>query len=198
MGDSQIEPGVAVEVAARDARSRGVAAARASREAGELSLLGEPEASLVVEKEVGRPVVGHEDVDLAIVVEVGGHDAQATAFVVHDARLPGHVDELPGIVAKHVIGYSRELARVGGRVAGPGRIMVERRACRIPFQIMANVEIQIAVVIEVGPRCPGGIFARPPKTRSRRDVLESTLAKVAIKGVCAQRVTNRSLRPSLS
>ena len=58
-----------------------------------VSLLGEPEAALVAEEKVGRRVVGHEQVDLAVVIEVGRDNPQAASLAVDDARLLGHVDE---------------------------------------------------------------------------------------------------------
>ena len=46
----------------------------------------EVKAAQVVEQKVGRTVVGNEQVDEAVAVEIGGDDAQATAVTVVDAR----------------------------------------------------------------------------------------------------------------
>ena len=95
----------------------------------------------------------------------------------------GHVDESSGVVAKHVVGHSRELARSAYVLPGRDGSWPGGRVRRVPFQIVANVEIEIAVVIEVGPRRAGGVFTRSGKTRPRRDVLKSALSEVAIEGV---------------
>ena len=47
----------------------------------------EPEPAPVAEEVVGRHVVGDEEVDPAVVVEVGGDDAQAPAVAVDDPGL---------------------------------------------------------------------------------------------------------------
>ena len=86
VGDGQVEPAVAVEVAAGHAHPRQVAAARARRQARNEPFLGETEASLITEEIIGRHVVGDEQVDLAVVVEVGRDDPQAPPFMIDETR----------------------------------------------------------------------------------------------------------------
>ena len=76
------------------------------------ALLLESEAAPVAEQVIGRQVVGDEQVDPAVVVDVDGDDAQAAAVAIDDARLGGHVDETPAVVAEDVIGKGLE-ARAG-------------------------------------------------------------------------------------
>ena len=52
----------------------------------------EPKPSQVVEQQVRSLIVGHEDVEPAVVIEIGNREAQAVALV-DDARLPADVRE---------------------------------------------------------------------------------------------------------
>ena len=74
----------------------------------------EPEAAQVAEQEVRRAVVGDEEVDPAVVVEVGGDDAQPPAVAVDDPGLGGDVDEPAAVVAEDVIGQRLDDAGVAG------------------------------------------------------------------------------------
>ena len=87
VGDGQVGPAVAVEVAAGDPHARLVAAGGVGGDPGGVADLLEPEPAQVAEEEVGRLVVGDEEVDPAVVVEVGGDDAQAAAVGVDDPGL---------------------------------------------------------------------------------------------------------------
>ena len=54
----------------------------------------------VTEEVVGRHIVGDEQVDLAIIVEVGRHNPQAPPLVVNEAGLSRHVDKASAIISK--------------------------------------------------------------------------------------------------
>ena len=112
VGDGQVEPAVAVEVSTGHAHARQIATVGAGRQARLLSLLGEPEAALVAEEKVGCRVVGHEQVDLAVVIEVGRDNPQAASLAVDDARLLGHVEKPAAVVAKDMIRERRQQSRV--------------------------------------------------------------------------------------
>ena len=87
VGDGQVGQAVAVEVAAGHAHARLVAALRVAGHARARADLLELQAAAVAEQEVGRLVVGHEQVDAAVVVEVGGDDPEPSAVAVDDPGL---------------------------------------------------------------------------------------------------------------
>ena len=135
VGDGQVETTVAVEVAAGNPHPGQGSPLRAGRQARLRRLLGEPEAAEVAEEEIRREVVGHEHVDLAVVVEVGGDDAQAAAVAVDDAGLRGHVDEPAAVVAEDVVRQRGEGGRVAVHIARLGaiRILAEGRILGVPL-----------------------------------------------------------------
>ena len=107
VGHGQIEPAVAVVVAAGHPHARKVAAARARRQPRGHSLFGEAKAAQVAEEVVGRRVVGHEQVDLAVIVEIGRDDSQAASVRVNDARLGRNIDEPAAVVTEEMVRQRR-------------------------------------------------------------------------------------------
>ena len=115
---------------------------------------------LVVIVIVGRRVVRHEQVDRTVVVEVGGDDTQASPIRIHDSGLGRDVDKAAFVVAKQMVGLSRE--RIGhavivaptgvDRLALLGLSLAKVRVLGIPDQVMADVEVEVSVVIEIGER----------------------------------------------
>ena len=112
VGHGQVEPAVAVEVSAGNAHSRQTTAASARRQARAQSLLGESAATVVVKEVVGRCIIGHEQVDLTVVVEIARDDSQAPSVAVDDTRFLGHVDEAAAVVTEDMVRQRREGARV--------------------------------------------------------------------------------------
>ena len=82
----QVGPAVAVEVAAGHAHPGLIPALRIGGDPRDLGRLLEPEAPRLSVQVIGRLVVGDEEVDAAVVVEVGGDHAQAPAVVVEEPR----------------------------------------------------------------------------------------------------------------
>ena len=78
---------VAVEVARGDPHAGLVVPRGVAGHAGGVPDLLEPHPAEVAEQEVGRGVVGDEQVDPAVVVEVGGDHAEAAAVAVDDPGL---------------------------------------------------------------------------------------------------------------
>ena len=107
VGDEQVGPAVAVEVAhgrphAGLVGARGVAGdARRGRD------LLEPQAAQVAQEVIGRRVVGDEQVDPPVVVEVRRDDPEPPAVAVDDPRLGRHVHEAAAVVAEQVVGPGR-------------------------------------------------------------------------------------------
>ena len=79
VGDRQVGPAVAIEVAAGDAHARLVGAVGVAGNAGRLADFLEAEAAPVEEEELGRLVVGDEEVDPSVAVQVGRNHAEAPA-----------------------------------------------------------------------------------------------------------------------
>ena len=185
VGDGQVETTVAVEIAAGNTHPGQVSALRVGRQPRLRRLIGEPKAAQVAEEVIRRQIVGHEHVDLAVVVEVGGDDAQAATVEIHDSGLRGHVDEPAAVVAKNVVRQRRECERTAIHIPrlGAFRILAEGRIRGVPLQIVADIEIEVAVIVEVGPGRRCGPVAVAPEPRLRCGVLEPASAQIAIQGV---------------
>ena len=104
VGDRQVGASVAVEIAARDPHSRLIPPVGVRRDAGSDAHLFEAKAAAVSEQVVRRRVVGHEEVDATVLVEVGGDDPEPTAVAIDDASGRRHVDEPAAVVAEQMIG----------------------------------------------------------------------------------------------
>ena len=115
VGDHQVGPAVAVEVAAGHAHARLVSPLGAAGHAGLESDLLEVEAALVAEQVIGSAVVGDVEVDAVVVVEIGGDDAQAAPVGLGAAGRRRDVDEPAAVVAKDMVGGRLDLAGVSSR-----------------------------------------------------------------------------------
>lgn len=88
--DRQVDSTVAVEVAARDTHPSQVSAfgigsnPRFSRD------FLEPKPSSVLEKKIGRQVVGHKQIDASVIVEVGRGNAESATFAIGFAHARLH------------------------------------------------------------------------------------------------------------
>ena len=103
IGDHQVGPAVAVEVAASHAHARLVSAGGVAGHAGLMADFLELEVSQVAEQVIGRAVVGDEEVDAIIPVKVGGHDAQAAAVRIGETGRCRHIHESTAVVAKDMV-----------------------------------------------------------------------------------------------
>ncbi len=125
---------------------------------------------------VGGRVIGDEKVDQAILVEVRGDDAQAPPVGVDDAGIRRDVDKPAAIVAEQMIGPRGKrvghaiLVEMAGidRLAWPARTLADVRVMGVPDEVVADVKIEVAVVVEIGERGRGGPVAIIP--RGRRDL----------------------------
>ena len=104
VGDGQVERAVAVEVAAGDPHAGLVAARGIAGHAGERARPPRTGSPRGCGTGSWPTVVGDEEVDAAVVVEVGGDDAQAAAVAVDDPGLGRDVDEPAAVVAEEVVG----------------------------------------------------------------------------------------------
>ena len=53
----------------------------------------------------------------------------------------------------------------------------------VPDEVVADVEVEVAVVVQIGERGRGGPVAIAPETGAIRDILERPVPSVAVKGV---------------
>ena len=102
------------------------------RDAGGLTDLLEAKAPQVVEQEIRRGVIGDEQVDEAVAVEVGGDDPQPAAVAVDDAGLGCHVDEPARVVAEDVVRQGGDRAGIAGDVDPAGRVLADPRIAADP------------------------------------------------------------------
>ena len=86
----------------------------------------------------------------AVAVEVGGDDSEPAAVAVDDARLGGHVDEPPVVVAEEMVRQRRDRARVARDIDPSARVLADHRVLGVPDAVVADVEVEVAVVVEVG------------------------------------------------
>ena len=183
VGHGQIEPAVPVIVAAGHAHPRQVAAGGARRQPRRHALLDEAKAATVVEERVGRGIVGHEQINLAVLVEVGRDDSQAPTLGVEDACLGSDINKPAAVVAEDMVLCSLETVRIAVRILRALLAMARRRGCRVPLQVMAYVEIEVAVTVQVGPGCRGRPVAVAAKPDLWGHVLEPAVTAVVVKGV---------------
>ena len=122
--------------------------------------------------------------DSTVAVEIGRHDSQAPPFAVDEPRLFGHIDEPAGVVAKNMVRNSPEESRVTIAVFVSCRgSRAERRLHVIPFEVMADIEVEVAIVVEVGPCRGRWPVAIAPQSGSGGGVFEAARAQVVIEGI---------------
>ncbi len=150
VGDPQIGSAIAVEVAARNPHPRLEAAFAVAGETGTLAKLLELQVPEVTKPEVGRLVVGHEEVNASVVVEVGGDHPQSLAMPIIDSGSACHIDKSAAIVAKQMIRHVMEA--LGRTVAVSLFLLIpaDLRVLGIPLQVVADVKVQVAIAIQVG------------------------------------------------
>ena len=145
----------------------------------------EPEASEVAEQVIGRHVVGDEQIGASVFVEVSREDAQPATVGVDDAGLSRHVDEPTAVVAEDVIRQGLEVERKAAVVAGVLGIDATAGFVVVPFEVVADVQVEVAVAIQVGERRRSRPVAIAGKPGLLGDVFKSPVALVAIEGIAA-------------
>ena len=141
---------VAVEVARGDAHAGLIGPRGIARHAGSVPHLLESHPAHVAEQKVGGGVIGDEKVHPAIVVEVGGDDAEAAAVAVDDPRVRRHIDETARVIAEQVVGQGLGVEWVAVDVGIIGGVATESRVFEVPGRVVADVEVKVAVAVEVG------------------------------------------------
>ena len=161
VGDEQLRPAVAIEVLGVHPHPGRCPAADIPAGARVLRGVAEVAVTSVEEEEVRVLIVGDVDVNPAIAVQVGRHDAEAMAVGPADAGRDGDIGECPiPIVAIEDVPDGSQLLR--GAVAADlaGGIAAEAVvAGPLPVAVPADVEVEVAVVVEIEEgraRRPGG------------------------------------------
>ena len=130
-------------------------------------------------RKLGERVVGHEEVEPAVAVEVGDGQAQAPAVGGLDPRLAAHVGEgAVAVVAEEVVLLGGE---EGGRAVDRlARMVAARRGRpRVDLDVGDGHEVEVAVAVEVAEAGRG----RPPRRGDPGaigDVLERPVPAVAV------------------
>src|SRR5262249_53065697 len=153
VGDGQVEPAVAVQVTTSDTHAGQVAPLGVGGHTRLGSRLLETKATLVAEQEIGGPVVSHKEVDPLVIVEVGGNDAEPATVVVSRANtcMVRDIDKPAVVVAEDVVGHRGKLERAARHVpAGLARVDARGGTLRIPGRVVADVEVEVAIAVEVG------------------------------------------------
>ena len=129
----------------------------------------------------------------SVVVDVGCNNAQTAAVGVDDAGLGSHIHESIAVIEEQVIGAGGK--RVGHAVIIAAALVMrlswlcfalaKRRVVGIPHEVMAYIQIEIAVVVEIGPGCRGRPVAIAGQAHLGGDVGKSAVALIAIKGIRA-------------
>ena len=122
-------------------------------------------------------------VHLAIVVQVGGDHPEAAAVAIDDTRLLRHIDESARVIAEQVVGQSLRTERIAVEVAIVGRVAAEPGILDIPGRVVANVEVKVAVTVQVSHRRRRGPIPVTTQSGAGRHVLEGSVALVAVKGI---------------
>ena len=122
----------------------------------------------VAEQEVGRGVVGDEQVDPAVVVEVGGDHPEAAAVAVDDPGLGRHIDEPAPVVAEEVVGQGLGVERVAVEIGLRLRVAADPGVVEVPGRVVADVEVEVAVAVQVGQRRRGRPVASAAQAPRRR------------------------------
>src|ERR1700674_3701875 len=204
-GDEEVKLAVAIVIADADAHGSLCAAFFVNGEAAEVAYVLERAVVAVAVEIVRSGVVGDDQVQPAIVVEIGEDGSEAVAtFAVSDARLQADVGEraIP-IVVEEMIAFAEEAhgaakngdASVLAGAFGDAPFSGEDGALEIVFHVTGNEEIEQTVVVVVAPG-----WARGPTAESDTclfgDVGERAVVVVVVKAVLAK-VRDVDVRPSV-
>src|SRR5688572_16423553 len=160
----QIEPSVAVVVTNVHAHPGLLAAVSAHREPGLQGALAERAIPAVLEEQVRRGIVRHEDIQPPVIVEIAEDDAEAVVSRINDARTPGDVREYAlAIVAIQGVWLSRKRARAAERVdvhePAAFALPAHRHVPGDKSHVVRDVEVNVPVAIVVA-ECAAGAPAR--------------------------------------
>ena len=186
VGHEQVLPAVLVEVGRIDAHPRARRAVGAEPHLGGQPDLFPLALAAVGEEEVLDGVVGDEQVDEAVVVDVGGHHAQRLAHGAGDVGAGGDVGE--GAVAVVVEDRARrgpEHPRDAVEALAELVVAAEHVVLQVELDKRAEEQVEAAVVVVVEPHGAGGPVRRLVQAGLLRDVGKGPVAVVAIENRAA-------------
>ncbi len=103
-----------------------------------------------------------------------------------DPRLSGDVDETAVVVAEEVVGLGLEPARDAvGVTAGVVGMRARLGGLGVPLQVVADVEVEVAVVVQVGEGGRCRPVSAATQTDGFGDVLEGAVLTVPVEGIPA-------------
>ena len=178
MGGVDVEAAVVVVVANGEAHARlGTAEAIDSAAEHHRPLL-KAAATLIDKQEVGFGVVGDVEIDEAVSGEVGDRHPKPLVAGAEEAHLAGGIAEgAVAIVKEAGIGPGIDVAGMtDSRLAL--RVVAGEGIEDVVLQIVADVEIEVVVAVEVGPGGRGAP-ARVAGAALLGDVAKGSIAKVA-------------------
>ena len=176
-----------VEIDRVDAHPGAGPALLAERHAGLETQLGEGAVAVVAIELVRLRVVGDEDVGPAVLIVIEQRDAERLRRHVEEAGLGGDVVE--GAVAFVAI-EPRRAAAIGLRRAVALRLAVDAAediALRRPLHVVADQQIEAAVLVVVEPHRRRAERAPPAEPGLGRDVGEFATAEIAKEAAAADR-----------
>ena len=158
--------------------SRLVAAPRIARDAGRQRGLFEAQSPSIEEQVIGCPIVGHEEIDEIVSVDVGSHHAEPAPSGIGETGRASDLDESATRVPEDMVGCWFDFAGVAVKVS-PLVIPAKPRMGGIPEHVVAYVEIETAVVIEIGECRRCGVVAHAGQPGRLSDVLKSPPLPIA-------------------
>ncbi len=179
----EVEPAVLVVVVDVDAHRAPRAPRRVERHVRRETRLGERAVAAVLEEEVRGGVVGLEQVDAAVPVEVRGHDPQSLAALERDAGGGADLGEAAAVVS---IERAPRAAQLVDRAERPvADHLAGKRGVGIDVEVVADEEVEVAVAVVVeerGARTP----ARRAQAGRRGHVGEGAVAVVVVEALAVE------------
>ena len=146
---NEVEPPVFVDVAGSYPHASLVASGHIGGNTGGGPDLLEVKAAEVAEQVVRRRIVGDEKINEPVIVKIGREDSQAAAVAIDNPGLFRHVDEPARVIPENVVWSMCQASRVAvRRLAGLG-VRADLGVIGIPFKIMADIKVQVAVAVQV-------------------------------------------------
>ena len=196
VGNSQVEPPITIEVAARDSHPRFVQTVRAGGYPSDFAGLLEPKPPPVVEQVVGRHIIGDEQIDFVVVVQIGRDDPQPAAVGINEARLARHIDKPPIVIAEDMIRQRRKIARHAHVACRRVGVLTPLWFLGIVEKVVADIKVEVAVAVQVGEGRRGRPVAIATQSGLHRHVVEPPIAFIAIQCVRVP-ARDKEIRPAV-
>src|SRR4029077_11393525 len=121
----------------------------AAGHAGLKADLLEAEPPQVTKEIIGRAIVGDIKVHSVVTVQIGRDDPQTAPERLLAARALRHIDITTGVVSKKVVRSRGNLAGITVKIL-TFVVETETRVVGIPHHVVADVKIEVSVIVEIG------------------------------------------------